>query len=42
MASLQGSDCGVIATSEVHELLMKFMTFWIVPCTDRLVAWIEL
>ena len=31
VASLQGSDGGVIAASEVHELII-FMTLWMVLC----------
>ena len=36
VASLQGSDGGFIAASEVHELLI-FMTFWAELCLNGLV-----
>ena len=36
-ASLQGSVGGVIATLDVHGLLSRFMTFWMILCLNRLV-----
>ena len=40
IASVQGSDGGVITASEVYELL-RFMTFWTLLCLNRLEIFIH-